>query len=82
MIDTTKRYRVRGFSGVAFGIQSYDEEENSAIVVMVGDDRPWTILASDMTPLNDTEFCRDCGQIGCKSNVVEDDADNTVEEES
>lgn len=42
-----------------------------AIVRMVGDDRDITVSMTDITPILATEFCRDCGQMGCTSNVYE-----------
>lgn len=32
---------------------------------MVGDDANWEFDVSDLTPLEDDEYCSGCGQIGC-----------------
>lgn len=34
-------------------------------VVMVGDDHVHYVDPSDLSPLDDDEFCGGCGQIGC-----------------
>ncbi len=40
--------------------------------VMVGDDRVFTFGIDELTPLEEDEFCPECGQIGCKAyNVVD-----------
>ena len=36
---------------------------------MIGDDKDWTFDITDLTPLDDEAFCRECGQIGCGHNV-------------
>ena len=41
------------------------EDFDWAVMVMVGDDREHIIDISDLTPLDDDEYCRECGQIGC-----------------
>jgi hypothetical protein len=53
------------------GWDDWDEEEDESRVVahMIGDDVDWTFDVTDLTPLDDEEFCRDCGQIGCGHNV-------------
>jgi hypothetical protein len=47
------------------------EERGEAIMIMVGDDQKFTVSIEDCTEISDLEFCRDCGQIGCTSNVYE-----------
>ena len=72
-------YRVAGYKGIAFVVVGWQtepdedtewtgiEERTGALVVcMIGDDRNiYGIDPSDVTPLDETEFCRECGQIGC-----------------
>lgn len=55
--------RVRGRAGIAFWIKDIDDDAVKA--VMVGDDREHTVDVEDCTPLDEDEFCGECGQIGC-----------------
>jgi len=49
----------------------YESEEyertGNIICVMVGDDRQFSFDSEDVTPLNDGDYCSECGQIGCKA---------------
>lgn len=76
-------YRVRGYRGVAWTVLGWETEpdedtvwsgceERTGLVVcqMVGDDLHFAFDLEDLTPLNNSEFCRDCGQIGCGCRVV------------
>lgn len=76
MIDTSVAYSVNGYSGVAFRalghpIESVDcdgfetANEDMVQVVMIGDDRVFTVDMEDLTPIEREEFCGQCGQIGC-----------------
>lgn len=47
--------------------RDYDQ----AIVRMVGDDRDFTVSTDDITRISGLEFCHDCGQMGCTSNVYD-----------
>jgi hypothetical protein len=81
MIDLEARYRVEGYSGVAWYLLGYEkirdedyewsgiEYENTDRVwaVMVGDDRVFTFDVEELTELEDDEYCPECGQIGCKA---------------
>ncbi len=42
-----------------------EEPTGRLIVVMVGDDREWSVEPADLTPLDDDDYCAGCGQIGC-----------------
>ena len=42
---------------------------STVIAVMVGDDRRHEVDISDLVPLAETAFCRECGQVGCQCNV-------------
>lgn len=42
-----------------------DHRSGQIVVRMVGDDRDFVVDVSDLTPLNDNEFCSCCGQLGC-----------------
>jgi len=35
------------------------------VCVMVGDDRRFTFDPTEVTPLDDLDYCAECGQIGC-----------------
>lgn len=83
MIDMKKRYQVAGYGGIAWytlgPVMVRDEDyEWSGIewphdslvrMVMVGDDRIFEIDKDDLTPLEDGDYCPECGQIGCKAGV-------------
>lgn len=56
--------KVNTFSGVALTVRSY-RPDGRMIVRMVGDDRDWDVDPTDAMPLDDDEFCTECGQIGC-----------------
>ena len=48
----------------------YDEEPSEvptgrALVCMVGDDHKHTINYEDLSPLDEGDFCGECGSIGC-----------------
>lgn len=80
-IDSSKRYRVldSGSAGVAWYVTRFvtsrDEDyewtgienvDTSRVVcVMVGDDRDFTFDVSDLVELEEGDYCRECGQIGC-----------------
>ncbi len=44
------------------------EEDGSAVVVMVGDDREHRVPFDDLEKIEEAEFCGGCGQIGCVAN--------------
>lgn len=80
-IDFDGRFRVKRWPAVAVVAMGYfaeypepseeDQEpelmsdESRIVVVMVGDDKRHIVAASDLIPLNEDEFCPECGQIGC-----------------
>ncbi len=50
------------------GIFADDPDErrtDKVVCVMVGDDRRFTFEPSELTPLDDDDYCGVCGQIGC-----------------
>lgn len=81
MIDFEKKYKVEGYGGVAWHAWNYEmvrdedfewsgiatENPERVVCVMVGDDRKFTFDVEDLTPLEDDEYCPECGQIGCKA---------------
>ena len=66
--------RVDGWGGVAFWLKAIDEDDNRARVVMVGDDRVYTVDLDDCSVLKDNEYCVECGQIGCGWHQYDGDA--------
>jgi len=79
-------YRMAGWgAGIAWHVLGWETEPDEdthwsgcenrtgrVLAVMVGDDRRFAFDLEDLTPLKGSEYCRDCGQIGCGCNVVED----------
>lgn len=45
------------------------ESDTQVYAVMVGDDRKHIIDIEDLVPIEEEDFCRDCGQIGCGHNI-------------
>ena len=41
------------------------DDESKYFVVMVGDDHKHVVDAGDVEELSTSEFCNECGQIGC-----------------
>lgn len=50
-----------------------DKDGDRVFVTMVGDDHKFEVDKSDLIPLDDSEYCRDCGQTGCTSNTISED---------
>jgi len=79
MFDFTKAYRVEGYGGVAWRVTGHEEAldedyewtgiktviEDRVVAHMIGDDRDFTFGVDELTPIEDDEFCSECGQIGC-----------------
>lgn len=52
----------------AFDTTDYEpepERTGNLVCVMVGDDRHWSFDPDDVAPLDDDDYCHECGQIGC-----------------
>jgi hypothetical protein len=78
--DFDATYKVEGWGGIAWHAFDYettrDEDyEWSGIVTvneervlchMVGDDRTFCFEISELTKLDESEYCSECGQIGCQ----------------
>jgi hypothetical protein len=71
-------FRVEGYGGVAFyfyGLETKPDEDTEwtgeevptgkVLMIMVGDDIAHIIDPKDVEPLDEDEFCSECGQIGC-----------------
>lgn len=76
-------YKIKGYSGVAWDVLGWvtmpnedtewtgEEEKTGEIAArMIGDDKIFTFQPEDATPLNDGDYCCDCGQIGCGASAV------------
>ena len=42
-----------------------EERTGRVVVVMVGDDRRFSVDPDDLTPLGELDYCASCGQVGC-----------------
>jgi hypothetical protein len=53
----------------------FDEEEDRSQIVatMVGDDRKFTFPVEDFRPLERSEYCAECGQIGCEGDAYSEE---------
>jgi hypothetical protein len=76
--DKDARYSVSDYRGVAFawwGDETAPDEDTEwsgyevptgrVVMVMVGDDRRFSIDPDACTILHDDDYCPGCGQIGC-----------------
>jgi len=63
--------RVDGYSGIAFRISG--ARDGRIIAHMVGDDRAHTLDVDDVHKLDDSEYCAECGQIGCGWHTISED---------
>jgi hypothetical protein len=72
------RYQVSGYSGVAWRVYGWETEPDEdtewsgyevrtgrLVCVMVGDDRRFTFDPEDVSPIDELDYCTECGQIGC-----------------
>jgi hypothetical protein len=79
---TADAYRVTGYNGIAWNVLGWETEPDedtewtgveirtgNVVCVMIGDDRYFSFEPSEISPLNNDEFCHSCGQIGCQCNV-------------
>jgi hypothetical protein len=74
-VDMTARYRVAGYPGVAFSLAGHPlmpdgdgewiDNPDRVLAVMVGDDRAHDIDLTDLTLLDELDYCAGCGQLGC-----------------
>jgi hypothetical protein len=80
--DDGARFSVAGYGGIAFYLLAEETEPDEetvwsgyeiptgrVLMVMVGDDYKHSVDPDDVTALDPEAFCRDCGQVGCTSNV-------------
>lgn len=71
-------YRIDGHSGIAWSVwgwetqpdedtewSGYEVRTGQIVAVMVGDDRCWTFDPQDAHPIDELDYCSECGQIGC-----------------
>lgn len=77
-LDDTLRYQVAHWPGIAVRIDREETEPDDdtewsgieeptgrVLVVMVGDDVRTAVDPEDLTPIEDADYCSECGQIGC-----------------
>lgn len=43
----------------------YEVRTGKVVARMVGDDRDFTFDPDDLTPLDEDDYCAECGQVGC-----------------
>ena len=43
----------------------YEVATGNVVAHMIGDDASFSFDPSDLTPLDDLDYCAECGQIGC-----------------
>ncbi len=71
-------YTVDSYRGIAWHVYGWELEPTEdtewdgievrtgkVVCVMVGDDRRFTFDPEDVTPLDDLDYCTECGQVGC-----------------
>jgi hypothetical protein len=71
-------YSVKGHKGIAWSVLGWELEPNedtewsgyynrsgNVLAIMVGDDRVFAFEPDELTPINETDYCHVCGQIGC-----------------
>ena len=79
-------YKVRQYPGVAFYVLGWETEPDEdtewsgtenctgrVIAVMIGDDHKHSLDPDDVTPIERTEYCGVCGQIGCAHDGLDRD---------
>jgi hypothetical protein len=42
-----------------------DVDSGNVVVIMVGDDKKHEVSADDLIPLDELDYCAECGQVGC-----------------
>jgi len=80
LADSDARFTVEGMSGIAFYAYKaetkpdadtywtgYENETGNVLMVMVGDDREFSVDPEDVTEIPENAYCPECGQIGCKA---------------
>lgn len=71
-------YTVAGWSGIAWDVLGWEIEPDAdtewsgverrtgnLVVVMIGDDRHFSVHPDEVSPLDEDAYCHECGQIGC-----------------
>ena len=78
--DPDAAYRIDGWDGIAwhwYGDETEPDEDTEwsgyevptgrVLMVMIGDDRRYSIDPADCAILADDDYCPSCGQVGCKA---------------
>jgi hypothetical protein len=71
-------YTVAGYRGIAWAVlgwetepdedtewSGYEARTGNLVMVMVGDDRHFSVDPEDVAPLEEGAYCHECGQVGC-----------------
>lgn len=72
-------YTTPRFAGIALHVVGRNRVTGAVRVVMVGDDEVYEVEANDLRALHNSEYCADCGQVGCAHGARGDD--DTLEED-
>lgn len=75
---SAEAYSVEQYPGVAFAVYGWETQPGpdtewdgiekrtgNVLCVMIGDDRKFAFDPSEVHPLNEDDFCHECGQVGC-----------------
>lgn len=77
--DFQANYTVDGYRGIAWNVYDYvmtegpdtewtgepEVDYDRVVCVMVGDDRRFEFDITELTKIEEDEFCHGCGQVGC-----------------
>lgn len=63
-LERGKRVKHPDFKGIALFVDEV-HDDGMATVIMVGDDMKHVVHGEDLSKLKRSEFCSECGQIGC-----------------
>lgn len=82
LADPDARFTVDGYRGITFyAIRAetapdedtdwtgIEEPTGNVIMIMVGDDRKFSVDPGDVTRIADEDYCSSCGQIGCTADA-------------
>ena len=80
-------YTVDGYGGIAWHVYGWetqpgldtewdgiDERTGRVICVMVGDNRKFSVDPDEVHPLDELDYCHECGQVGCGHDGLEREA--------
>lgn len=77
-------YAVRGHGGIAWHVHGWQTEPDEdtewtgyetrtgrVVCTMIGDDRRFVFDPEDLAPIDEEDYCHQCGQIGCGHDGLE-----------